>query len=136
MYLQISGGTGITPFIQLFNIVISKSNESSNTIFTLLHSSRIPEELPPPALIDPLLEYSAENPEKFKLHFFVDQEISQKCPASVPQLNTGRITEDVLQRFLGLKSRQSSWWSKLWSKSRTKDEGQRRILFLVCGPEP
>ncbi|KAF8901674.1 hypothetical protein CPB84DRAFT_1729588 [Gymnopilus junonius] len=137
--VMISGGTGITPFIQLFNTVISKSNESSNTQFTLLHSSRTPEELPPTALLDPLLEYSAENPEKFKLHFFVDKETSSKRAASISQLNhlnTGRITDDVLQRFLKLKSEQPSWWSKIWYRSRLQGETERKILFLVCGPEP
>ncbi|KDR83402.1 hypothetical protein GALMADRAFT_56102 [Galerina marginata CBS 339.88] len=134
--VMISGGTGITPFVQLFNKVISKATPTSTTRFTLLHSSRVPQELPPALLLEPLLTFSAENPDKFKFQVFVDEDDGSKAPVSIPQINTGRITESALEQHLDLKPKRPSWWSRLWRKEAPKDDASRRILFLVCGPEP
>jgi len=132
---EISGGTGITPFVQLFHTVISKPTKSPNTRFTLIHSSRAPGELPPPAVLEPLTAFSAENPEKFKIHIFVDTQDGSNSPVPILHINTGRVTDFALERCL--RSEQvPGWWGKLFCKNVSEDKKPRRTLFLVCGPEP
>ncbi|CAA7260215.1 unnamed protein product [Cyclocybe aegerita] len=131
--VMISGGTGITPFVQLFNNHISR-NPPSNTRFTLLHSSRTPAELPPPTLLNPLSQFAAKHPDRFRFHVFVDEQDGSKASAIVPPLNTGRISEASLKKCLSTGEESSSWWTRLFSKPQ--EAPPRRILFLVCGPEP
>ncbi|KAE9406048.1 ferredoxin reductase-like protein [Gymnopus androsaceus JB14] len=69
--VMISGGTGITPFYQLYHEIISQK-VSPKTRFTLLHSSRSPSELPPPEIMQLLFSYAEEHPERFRLRVFVD----------------------------------------------------------------
>jgi len=133
--VMISGGTGITPFIQLFNKVISNPTSTSHTRFTLLHSSRIPAELPPPALLDPLTTFSKANPEKFKFHVFVDDKDGSISPSYVPTIKEGRITEKELKSCLGFEKPRNAWWTRLFWDAAPQDETPQRILFLVCGPE-
>ena len=133
---EISGGTGITPFVQLFHNVISQPSKSPNTRFTLIHSSRVPEELPPSAVLEPLTAFAAENPEKFKVHVFVDTQDGSNLPVPIPHINTGRITDSALERCLRSEQMPGSWWRKLFHKNVSEDERPRRTLFLVCGPEP
>jgi cytochrome-b5 reductase len=118
---QISGGTGITPFFQLFNKVISGST-SPRTRFTLLHSSRRPGELPPPAILQPLVTYAEENPNRFKLQLFVDSMDGSNVKT---RIRVGRIDKSAIEN--SLRRRTWSWWG------RNVDD--RRILVLVCGPE-
>lgn len=132
---EISGGTGITPFVQLFHSVISKPTKSPNTRFTLVHSSRIPGELPPPAVLEPLTAFAAENPEKFKIHVFVEAQDGSSSPVSIPHINTGRITDFSLERCLRSEQLPKSWWRKIFYKN-VSDRRPQRTLFLVCGPEP
>ncbi|PPQ83260.1 hypothetical protein CVT25_003999 [Psilocybe cyanescens] len=134
--VMISGGTGITPFVQLFHNVISKSIQTSKTQFTLLHSSRVPEELPPPSLLDPMITFSVENPEKFRFHVFVDEQDGSKPSTSISGINTGRITEGSLKPYLIPEEPKVSWWSSMFYKAPPLNTQSRRILFLVCGPEP
>ncbi|KAJ7283910.1 hypothetical protein C8J57DRAFT_748854 [Mycena rebaudengoi] len=126
--IMISGGTGITPFYQLFHSTIRKGH--SKTRFTLLHSSPTPAELPPPEILGPLKEYAAGNPEKFRLHLFVDSRDGD-VPADIPPAQVGRIGKPAIQQCLGLNY---SWWRILFS--RVPERPSRKILFLVCGPEP
>jgi cytochrome-b5 reductase len=107
----------------------------SHTRFTLLHSSRIPEELPPPALLYPLTTFSKANPDKFKFHVFVDDKGGSISPPHIPPMKEGRITEKELKSCLGLEKPRDSWWTRLFGKTTPQDETPRRILFLVCGPE-
>lgn len=130
---EISGGTGITPFVQLFHNVISQPTKSPNTRFTLIHSSRVPAELPPPAVLEPLTAFASENSQKFKFHVFVDAQDGSNFPVHI---NTGRITDSALERCLRSKQIPGSWWRKLFRKDLSEDERSRRTLFLVCGPEP
>lgn len=139
-HVQISGGTGITPFVQLFNTTISKLSPESPTRFTLLHSSRRPEELPPAVLLNPLTAFANEHPERFGFHVFVDEDDGSKSDAKTPPLKTGRIDEEALVRCLTPEqsSTTTSWVDWLIpAKSTSKpEEVPRRTLFLVCGPEP
>jgi cytochrome-b5 reductase len=132
---EISGGTGITPFVQLFHNIISQPTKSQNTRFTLIHSSRVPEELPPPAVLEPLTVFAAEHPEKFKIHVFVDAQDGSNSPLPVPRINTGRITDFALERCLRSQQLPGSWWQNILHKNVSEDARPRR-LFLVCGPEP
>ncbi|TFK43212.1 hypothetical protein BDQ12DRAFT_718449 [Crucibulum laeve] len=134
--VMISGGTGITPFYQLFHTLIANPSTTSKTRFTLLHSSRIPEELPPSAILDPLVQYSSSNPDKFRLHVFVDSQDGSTPPSPIPEIHTGRISETDIRRCIGLGKLRLSWWQKLYQKEEPVDLTQRRILFIVCGPEP
>lgn len=53
-------------------------------------------------------------------------------------LHVGRIDSGVIQRLF-YDSRQS-WWRSGWRQGVEEDkipvEENRRILFLICGPEP
>ncbi|KAF8204907.1 hypothetical protein BJ912DRAFT_939688 [Pholiota molesta] len=129
--VMISGGTGITPFVQLFNNVISKSPSTSFTRFTLLHSSRNPAELPPPTILEPMIAFASRNPDKFKLHIFVDELDSSEAPVPIEKINVGRITESSLKRCLHKSEEQPKS-----CKSSPKEEVKPRTMFLVCGPEP
>jgi len=102
----------------------------------LIHSSRVPAELPPPAVLEPLTAFAAENSEKFKVHVFVDAQDGSNSPVPIPHINTGRITDFALERCLRSKQLPGSWWQKLFHKNVSEDERPRRTLFLVCGPEP
>ncbi|KAJ7095136.1 ferredoxin reductase-like C-terminal NADP-linked domain-containing protein, partial [Mycena belliarum] len=125
--VMISGGTGITPFYQLLRSSVAKGQ--SNTHFTLLHSSPVPAELPPPEILGPLRAYAADNPEKFALHLFVDRR--DGVPAEVSLLQIGRIGKPEIQRCLGLPT---SWWRNLFPGA--SNGPPKKILFLICGPEP
>ncbi|KAJ7086621.1 hypothetical protein C8R44DRAFT_721291 [Mycena epipterygia] len=126
--VMISGGTGITPFYQLFHSSISKGH--SKTRFTLLHSSPTPSELPPPEILGPLRAYAAENPERLGLHLFVDRR-DGGIPADVPPLQVGRISKPEIRRCLGLNT---PWWRNIFVKA--SNGPPRKVMFLVCGPEP
>ena len=133
---EISGGTGITPFVQLFHNIISQPTESPNTRFTLIHSSRVPAELPPSGVLEPLTAFAAENPEKFKIHIFVDAQDGSNSPVPISYINTGRITDLTLERSLRPDHVPGSWWRRKKHRNVSEDERPRRTLFLVCGPEP
>lgn len=129
---QISGGTGFAPFYQLFHSVISNMTVSPQTQFKLLHSSRRPEELPPPSLIKSLLKFSEENPQRLKVDLFVDEDENKtsEYPLAVTRINEGEI-----KRSLGLVGNPSSLLKNVFGKKEPEAAPKRR-LFLVCGPEP
>ena len=133
---KISGGTGITPFYQLLYSKLLKdpSRVRTKTRFTLLHSSRKPTELPPPAILDPLISESKAHPERLSLSLFVDSAEGLEHPSvTAKDLQVGRITESAIKRAVSSQSGRS-WWGSLFGKSGSQEE--RKILFLVCGPEP
>jgi cytochrome-b5 reductase len=108
------------------------------TRFTLLHSSRIPGELPPPVILDPMVSFAAEHPEKFNLHIFVDEDDDSQPPAQVTKKLVGRISEGSLKHCIGAEDQPPpSWWDIFSRKQAPKapEKPKRRILFLVCGPE-
>jgi cytochrome-b5 reductase len=129
---KISGGTGITPFYQLLRTVFS-GNSSFQGRITLLHSSRTPSELPPRDILDPLLKIARHNPEKFRLKFFVNSfgETNGQSSTDI-EVHKGRISKDSICGALHTTSR-VHWWRGLFSQD--SDVSDRKILFLVCGPE-
>ncbi|KAJ3475978.1 hypothetical protein NLI96_g11473 [Meripilus lineatus] len=153
--IMISGGTGITPFYQLVHQTLLGStgpqtettaeqtqreiSGTAKTKFTLLHSSRTPGELPPPELLDPLLSCSHANPTRLKVSLYVDTVADGSTCPSAPShtLRMGRIGKQAIEEALGLDD-SCSWW-RGWFGSRPGtriDTTERKILFLVCGPEP
>jgi len=122
--------------VQLFNTKILNLPSNSKTRFTLLHSSRTPGELPPPELLNPLTTFAKEQPERFKFHLFVDGDDGSKPIGSTPPLNIGRINENALRKYVVDADSPMSWWKRLFGKPQPKDLSKRRIMFLVCGPEP
>ena len=141
--IKISGGTGITPFYQLLHSVLLAPSEetqpSSRTRFTLLHSSRVPGELPPPELLQPLVNYSEKHPDQLRVSLFVDSKDGSSAQ-SVPNedIRQGRISKADIGSLLGDRSAELTWWQKVLRVSTAKSEpvAGRKILFLVCGPEP
>lgn len=117
---QISGGTGITPFYQLLHKILGEAEGDTplTTKFTLLHSSRVPAELPPPSILDPLKSLAESKPKNFKLHLFVDSREGPTDGSS--ELNVGQITKSAIVKALGTK----------------KIKSDAKILFIICGPDP
>lgn len=132
--VMISGGTGITPFYQLFHHIISRTNLSPSTKFTLIHSSRNPEQLPPPALLQPLQAFAQDNPGRFNVHFFVDS-ATPVDSRPTPKFQVGRISQLGLEKCLGVVKKKPPLWQRMLLRS-APDPAPRKTLFLVCGPEP
>ncbi|GJE84114.1 ferredoxin reductase-like C-terminal NADP-linked domain-containing protein [Phanerochaete sordida] len=135
--VMISGGTGITPFYQLIHsTLLSTGTATPSPRFTLLHSARTPAELPPPELLQPLQSYSVANPDRLRVRLFVDQ-LDGSSSETVPtgDLQVGRIGQAALSQALS-SSQQLSWWQRWFQRSNPVLNTDRKILFLVCGPEP
>lgn len=139
---KISGGTGITPFYQLLHTQLfsqSSSPSSSKTRFTLLHSSRAPRELPPPEILEPILTYAQTDPTRLRFSLYVDS-LDGNNASGIEQrvLQEGRIGRRALEAALGIDV-DSPWWQRLYKSSGLTQRGSprdRKVLFLVCGPEP
>jgi len=98
-----------------------------------LHSSRTPFELPPPDVLNPLLKLAQHNPDKFTLKLFVDSfEGANDQSFTGPQIHKGRIGKDSIWHAVHSAS-SFPWWRGLFSPDG--NESDRKILFLVCGPE-
>ncbi|KAF8525652.1 hypothetical protein JB92DRAFT_2826754 [Gautieria morchelliformis] len=55
----------------------------------------------------------------------------------LPRLALGRIGRKALEQAVAPRSAGTDWWwTKLWGPTRRADVARRKILFLVCGPEP
>ncbi|KAI0719654.1 ferredoxin reductase-like protein [Cerioporus squamosus] len=136
--IMISGGTGITPFCQLLHKeLLSQPSPKSKTRFTLLHSSRRPTELPPSEMLKPLIDYSQAHPDQLRLSLFVDAPDGPSHPA-VPSssLTVGRIGKAAIERAMGFEK---NWWQRVLgsaTETRSQDGGRRKVMFLVCGPDP
>lgn len=132
--LQVSGGTGITPFYQLLYNVFRAHDTSFNARFTLLHGSRSLADLPPSSMIQSLTTISQEYPDKFQFHLFVDSmnDTSETQPLNVQR---GRIDKSEVQDALRL-THSTPWWRRLFGQSSpTSLASEKRVLVLVCGPE-
>ncbi|EIM88640.1 uncharacterized protein STEHIDRAFT_167787 [Stereum hirsutum FP-91666 SS1] len=137
--VMISGGTGFSPFYQLLHYeLLRDSAKPSHTRFTLLHSSKIPAELPPPELLQPLLDVAKEHPERLRIGLFVDSMEGQIAPAY--DLQVTQINKSGIERFLGQSSDSSAgpWWKRfLWGYPvKENNFQQKNVVVLVCGPEP
>ena len=107
----------------------------SKTRFTLLHASRSAGDLPPPAILGPLTSLAQNNPSRFRLKLFVDENGSSA--RSSYDLNIGMINSRVIEEVLEI--RHPSVWDKLsWRKFDPKGitGGDKKVLFLICGPDP
>jgi hypothetical protein len=91
--------------------------------------------LPPPAILGPLTSIAQNDPSRLRLKLFVDEKDSPTAPSY--DLNVGRIDGKAVEDVLDI--RQPSVWDKLlWRKFDPKGiagEG-KKVLFLVCGPDP
>jgi cytochrome-b5 reductase len=117
----------------LYNIITHDESPSSGTRFTLLHSSRTSADLPPPAILRPLSSFAETHPERFRLHLFVDTNGDHDVPH---ELHVGRIDKEAIERF-GLDIPRTGRWRALFFQSEAPSLRQnRRVLFIVCGPEP
>jgi len=136
--IMISGGTGITPFYQLMHSVFSKGIAVPQTRFTLLHSSPRPSDLPPGMILDRLQEWSSQYPDSFALRLYVDFMDPNANHLYAAKLTVGRIGRTAVREAVALRSPTGeAWWRRLWPGGETKtDLHGRKILFLVCGPEP
>lgn len=111
---KISGGTGIAPFYQLLHNVYEAvdSGLPKPTSFSLLHSSRSPDELPPGLILNKLESWANSKRPHLSIQMFVDR------GDRVGKLNLGRINRDDILRDL-----------------RGDGIELSKVLFLVCGPE-
>lgn len=107
----------------------------SKTRFTLLHASRSTGDLPPPAILGPLTSIAQNDPSRLRFKLFVDD---KNHAGGYPcDLNVGRIDRKALEDVLEVR-RPSAWDKLLWRKFDPKGiagDG-RKVLFLVCGPDP
>ena len=137
-----SGGTGITPFYQLIHEELIKPKAPgdgnltpSKTRFTLLHASRSAGDLPPPAILGPLTSTAQNDPSRFRLKLFVDDK--DPSVGSSYGLTVGRIDKKAVEDVLEI--RRPSMWDKLLRRKldprAVAGEG-RKVLLLVCGPDP
>jgi len=136
--MQISGGTGITPFYQLLHSVFASRGDdvtSLETRFTLLHSSPRPADLPPKQILAPLRDWAERYRRSFFLELFVDTvDPKGKSP---DKLTVGRIGRQAVEKaLLPRPEKETVWWRRLWTEKRTAELKEKRRLFLVCGPEP
>ena len=97
-----------------------------------MHSSRRPEELPPPSLLKPVLQFSQENPQRLKVDLFVDED---EAKSSEYPLSITRINEDEIKRSLGVVEKSTSMLKRVFGNKEPVAAPKRR-LFLVCGPDP
>ena len=138
--LQISGGTGITPFYQLLHhALLQGSFSSTSTRFALLHGSRTPSELPPPSMLEPLLSAARAYPDRFKLSLHVDSTEGLNHPSvSADALQIGRIGKAAIEHAVGIEHSVSARVRAFlgFAAAKADARSKKRTLFLVCGPEP
>ncbi|KAJ1308772.1 hypothetical protein OPQ81_004462 [Rhizoctonia solani] len=144
--IMISGGTGVTPFVQLLNHVFGGRTPNSRplkTHYTLLHSSQNPASLPIMDVLYNACVYSVANRHDFTLRLFVD------VPTPVPNtrlhqshmenLHVGRIGKEHVMHVLqerGVIPRPQTWLEWIRGVQPVCLTEEKKLLFLVCGPEP
>jgi cytochrome-b5 reductase len=145
--LKISGGTGFSPFHQLLFrhlLPLRDTPVDDGTRFTLLHASRSLAELPPLAILQPLIDFAGAHPDHLRVRLFVDSDAQARIPEGIAHsLQVGRIDKRSIAHALGINDARwswMSWFNSYWSKGRSKsgdgDIRKKNILVLVCGPEP
>ncbi|KAK7695950.1 hypothetical protein QCA50_000589 [Cerrena zonata] len=131
--VMVSGGTGITPFVQLLHETLLSSERRTKTRYTLLHSSHSPTELPSHDVLQPLLSHAQARPDELKVTLFVN---SNDTSDSVGQsdLQMKRIDKPEIIRALSLEDTRP-WWKRITSSSTPTVDSKRKVLVLVCGPD-
>lgn len=141
---QISGGTGITPFYQLLHkeFAMKHLNRSDDRIqprplrqthFTLMHASPSTDTLPPPIILDDLRGWALTHPDRLTVKVFVDDKrLSASENIFQTRIDAASI-EKVRQERSLVKS--ASWldWARGAPQKKNTD---KKVLFMVCGPEP
>lgn len=134
---QISGGTGVTPFLQLFSLYIKNPFLMPRTKFTLLHSAKTPQDLMPQSYLTLVTDFAVQNPNRLKVEFFVESDPPrrgkkrQTDPEVSERLHIGRITRREIQHALPSSG---SWYQRL--PFLGPESPKVRRMFLVCGPSP
>lgn len=98
----------------------------------------MPGELPPPEVLQPLVKYSQDHPERLNLSFYVDSKDGSSAEAiTLNVIHERRIEKADVQRALH-NGRESSWLYKILRVASAKptEFADKKVLFLVCGPEP
>lgn len=124
---EISGGTGFTPYNQLFHSIITSSS-SPKTRFTLLHSSLCPEELPPDELLAPFRRFARDRPDRLRVALHVDQLAGRNSDVVL-----GRIGRADIEKAAGVSN--PPWYAFWRSAAQTPAPRERKIMFLICGPD-
>lgn len=94
--------------------------------------------MPPPEIIRPLLSHAKNKPHELGVALFVDQQDGSAVEGvSMDSLQTCRIDKPSIQTALGIDV-ERTWWRSLLRFSPTTDVSlaEKKVLFLVCGPEP
>ncbi|TFL05886.1 hypothetical protein BDV98DRAFT_499625 [Pterulicium gracile] len=125
--IMISGGTGFTPYNQLFHSIITSSS-SPKTRFTLLHSSLCPEELPPDELLAPFRRFARDRPDRLRVALHVDQLAGRNSDVVL-----GRIGRADIEKAAGVSN--PPWYAFWRSAAQTPAPRERKIMFLICGPD-
>jgi cytochrome-b5 reductase len=76
-----------------------------------------------------------EQPDRFRLRLFVDS--LDETPAPSEGLHIGRIDKSAVEQALDVQK--PSMWNKTFKPAETTKEDYtrgRKVLFLVCGPDP
>ncbi|CAE6464485.1 unnamed protein product [Rhizoctonia solani] len=144
--IMISGGTGVTPFVQLLDHIFAGRTPNSRplkTHYTLLHSSPNPAALPVMDVLYDICIYSVANRHDLTLRLFVD------IPTPVPNtrlhqshmdnVHIGRIGKEHVTHVLqerGVIPRPQTWLEWIRRAQPVCSTKEKKLLFLVCGPEP
>lgn len=144
--IMVSGGTGVTPFVQLLNHIFAERTPGSpplKTHYTLLHSSRNPSALPMEDVLYSTLVYAVASRHDLTVRLFVD--VPTPVPSSslhqthMPNVGIGRIGKNDIVHVLqerGVLPRPQTWVEWLRRSPIVCSTKEKKLLFLVCGPEP
>ncbi|KAJ8698003.1 hypothetical protein PTI98_004767 [Pleurotus ostreatus] len=94
--------------------------------------------LPPPVMMRQLTDYAEQHSDRFRLGLFVDSDDGSAAITSRNTFSEGRINLESVRKYTEPESPQN-WWKRAFgpfSSPKPAISPQRRILFLVCGPEP
>lgn len=125
---KISGGTGITPFLQLLQSLAREPSHPTER-FTLLHSSPTVKQLPPPEIWQPIGVLNADPKQKwFSCKLFVD---------SIENENDGRVvsSKPLVVRRIGALDIQEAISKSIPKNELSSHYDSPKTLILICGPD-
>lgn len=85
-------------------------------------------------MLERFQSFAESNPERFRLKLFVDKNDDER-----QDLRVGRIRQGDIEQAVGAGG---GWWGALFGSLRTTEaiekeqKSKKRVLFLVCGPDP
>ena len=129
---KISGGTGITPFLQLLQYLAQEEPRPIEQ-FTLLHSSPTPRQLPPSDIMKVFNDIVSDSENKWlSVSLFVDSLEPMTCPFPHLQWRVQRIGPHEIREAL----RDATFRKrKVIEDSGDQTKTHLNTLVLVCGPE-